>query len=87
MEEIVGHFKIYVNAGNLEACQSYFAELHAEYEDLPLDYLFQKVYIHACLKKQVAIVDWLMEMYETLDPIQKIAIRQVFSYGRHLLKR
>lgn len=50
--------------------------------------LFQKVYLHACLKRKQDIAEWLRtEMYPRLDPIQQIGLRQVFPYGRYLLAR
>ena len=50
--------------------------------------LFQAVYVHACLKKKRDIAIWLETIvYPTMDPIQQIALRQVFSYGKYLLKR
>lgn len=68
--------------------------LKAEYEALqenesqqPWDVIFKDVYLHACLKKRQAIVDWLLTVYESMDDISKIALRQVFPYGRILLKK
>jgi len=86
-DEIISFFKKYINDGSLEACQNYLQMLRDTYEDVPWDYIFQKVYIHACLKKQKLIVDWLMLVFTELPPIQQIAIRQIFSYGRTLLAR
>jgi trans-aconitate methyltransferase len=86
-DQIVSFFKKYINDGSLEACQAYLQELRDTYEDAPWDYIFQKVYLHACLKKQKAIVDWLMLVFTELPPIQQIAVRQIFSYGRALLAR
>ncbi len=89
VEAIIGNFKHYIDTASLDACQQYLQELTDEYESdsMPWDYIFQKVYIHACLKKQQAIVDWLMLIFTRLDPIQQIGVRQVFSYGRTLLTR
>ena len=84
-DEIISFFKKYINDVSLEACQTYLQMLRDTYEDVPWDYIFQKVYIHACLKKQKQIVDWLMLVFTELPPIQQIAIRQIFSYGRALL--
>jgi hypothetical protein len=86
-DEIISFFKKYINDGSLEACKNYLQDLRDTYEDVPWDYIFQKVYIHACLKKQKQIVDWLMLIFTELPPIQQIAIRQIFSYGRALLAR
>jgi hypothetical protein len=52
-----------------------------------LQYLYQKVYLHACLKKKVEIVDWLTSLFSTFDQVSQIAMRQMFPYGRHLLAR
>lgn len=84
-DQIVSFFKKYINDGSLEACQAYLQELRNTYEDMPYDYIFQKVYLHACLKKQKQIVDWLMLVFTELPPIQQIALRQIFPYGRKLL--
>jgi len=61
MNTIIGIFKTYINDNNLDALKEYLLELkETEYEPpIPWDYLFQKVYIHACLKKKRAIVDFL----------------------------
>lgn len=89
VDVIIGNFKHYIDNGSLESCQEYLQELTDEYEceSIPWDYIFQKAYVHACLKKQKAIVDWLMLVFNGLPPIQQIALRQVFSYGRSLLAR
>ncbi len=89
VEGVICNFKRYIEAGSLEACKSYLQEIIDEYENdsIPWDYIFQKVYLHACLKKQKSIVDWLMLVFNGLPPIQQIAVRQVFSYGRSLLAR
>jgi hypothetical protein len=51
-------------------------------------YILQKVYIHACLKKKTEIAAWLTTLFETeIDPINRIAYRQMFAYGRHLLSK
>lgn len=74
-----------VERGDLTALQAAFGELqNADEVDWPT--LFQKVYLHACLKGQRPIAEWLEStVFPTLDPIVQIALRQGFAYGRHLL--
>lgn len=84
-EDLIYIFKELINKNDLNAFRAYLDELLNEYTDIPWDYVFQKVYLHACLKKRKEIVAFLLEKFEDLDPISKIAIRQVFSYGRYLL--
>jgi len=66
-------------------------EGECERKDTPyVDYptLFQTVYLHACLKKKRDIATWLeTTVFPSMDPIQQIALRQVFSYGKYLLKK
>ena len=74
-----------VEQDKLEGLVDYL-EVYQE-SKLPWDTLFKDLYLHACLKKQRRIVDWLIALYETLPPIQKIALRQTFAYGRYLLSK
>lgn len=71
-----------VEAGDLSALQEAFRTL----EEVDA-WLFQKVYLHACLKGRREIAEWLQDVvFPTLDPIRQIALRQGFAYGRHLLR-
>lgn len=53
--------------------------------ELAWEYIFQKIYIHAALKKQKHICEWLDTLYVQLDPIQRIGIRHTLLYARYLL--
>jgi hypothetical protein len=90
MDAIVSIAKRFINVGNLDGLKEYFESVMTSTEsgeDLDYAYLFRHIYVHACLRKQVAIVTWLKELYETMDPIMKIALRQIFGYGEHLLRK
>ena len=90
-KNILNEAKQYVEAGDLDGLKQYYADLRAGASDINYvasDWLFQKVYLHACLKKKKHIVDWLMEVYNNeLDDITKISLKQLFPYGRWLLAR
>lgn len=80
--------KLIVERGDLLSLQEYFSMIMSGEVDalVEWDYLFQKVYLHACLKKKREIAKWLeKEVFLQLPPIQAIAIRQVFPYGNYLL--
>lgn len=83
--ELVRELKNLVERDSLEGLVEYF-EVYQDSE-IPWDTLFKDVYLHACLKKQKRIVDWLITLYEEMPPIQKIALRQTFAYGRYLLSK
>jgi hypothetical protein len=90
MEDVIGTLKTYIDRGNVDACkvavEEFLAEAATEGYEVPWDYMFQKVYIHACLRKQKEIVGWLTTLFETLDPISQIAVRHVFAYGNRLMR-
>lgn len=85
MESVVQECKEFINANRGEELKEYYEYLITT--DVQLDWpnLFQKVYIHACLKKRKDIADWLTTLFPQFDPITQIAFRQVFFYGRWLL--
>lgn len=88
-DHIVRTIKPFIEKGDLGALQ----EIWAEYKDntefpreVAWDYVFQKVYLHAALKKQRHLCAWLDEVFLEFDPIVQIAMRQMFAYARYLLK-
>ena len=88
---IIADAKRHINDGNLEELQTQVCALidNPELQREPdWPFIFQKVYLHACLKGKDEIAEWLTKaMYPMMDPIQQIALRQIFSYGRHLLRK
>ena len=88
---IIADAKQHINDGNLEEIQHQICQL-LDNPDLPSEpdwpFIFQKVYLHACLKGRHEIANWLhTAIYPLMDPIQQIALRQMFAYGRHLLSK
>jgi hypothetical protein len=88
-DSIIQDCKALINKNDLNALQEYYKELQeSEFDTVP-DWpnIFQALYIHACLKKRKEIADWLVPLFDTFDPITKIAYRQMFFYGRFLLSK
>jgi hypothetical protein len=85
MDGFLKFCKELIEKDNLEGLQEVYSE--SAHEQYPWEYIYQKLYLHACLKKKHRIVKWLNEMFEQFDPIQKIALRQMFSYGKYLLAK
>lgn len=84
-EDIVRILKRLVDNGDVTAIAEAVQDI--PFHELPMDYIILKVYLHACLKKQREIAEWIFNQAENrLDPIQMIAIRQMASYGRRLLE-
>lgn len=84
--EQIKDLKILIDKSDNYSFKEYLINLYFEQEDIDLGYIFQKVYLHSCLRKNIEISEWMKnECFSYLDPIQQIAIRQVFGYGKYLL--
>jgi hypothetical protein len=83
--EFVRDLKGMIERNNLAGLQEQL-ETYRDEASMPWDSLFKDVYLHACLKKKHDIIKWLEDLYEELPPIQKIALRQTFAYGRYLAR-
>lgn len=87
--DVVMEAKTYIVVGDLEGLKALWDEYQETDFGRPLawEWIFQKVYLYAALKKQRAICDWLDELFLELDPIQQMGLRQMFPYARHLLHK
>ena len=88
MDDPVFIIKKMIESDNLSGIQTVYNELlSGDYGEIDWQVLFKDCYLHACLKKRAAIAEWFTSVYEDFDPISKIALRQVFPYGRYLLAK
>ncbi len=90
--EVIYEIKKIINQKtySIQHLQDYWQDLqNMEFEVNPdWSFVFQKIYIHACLKGQAETANWLKTLFEEKsDPIQKIAYRQTYSYGKYLLQK
>jgi hypothetical protein len=85
-QHIVRELKLLINNGDLAGLKEHWAEYQETDfgQEIAWDYVFQKVYLHACLKKKLVIINWFMELYTLFNPIVQIAMKHVFLYGKYL---
>jgi hypothetical protein len=89
-EQLVSEIKLIVARGDIHGLQQVWKEYVYETDfgrELAWDFIFQKIYLHAALKKQKEICKWLDSIFTQLNPIQQITIRQMFPYAHSLLNR
>jgi hypothetical protein len=77
--------KEFINRGYLEGLEA-FVTANLD-KNIAWEYVIEKLYIHACLKKKADLADKVLEKVSLLDPIQQIAIRQMIPYGKWLLSK
>jgi len=88
-EELIKECKICITEGHLEGLQekwSTYQETDFE-KDIAWDYVFQNLYLHAALKKQWSICEWMDVLFKDFNPVIQIAMRPMFSYARYLLNK
>jgi len=88
--QIIDTCKAYINEKNAYGLQKYYEDLmNTEFPRSPdWPYIFRAVYLHACLKGLIEVAEWLeTHLYLQMDPIQQLALRQIFPYGKHLLAK
>jgi hypothetical protein len=89
-DHIIRSCKRFIDEGNTYAIQDYYRELlMSEFDRTPdWPFIFHRVYLHACLRGREAIASWMAtQLFPSMDPIQQIALRQIFPYGRNLLTK
>ena len=87
-EEIIKNCKQYIKDNNLEDLKLYYNNL----QELNINagtyqYIYQKIFLYTCIVGAEDILMWLVKLYKEFDQISKIALRQLFIYGKYLLKK
>jgi len=88
--EALKRLKTVIDQGDLDQFKEELICVSSELSNLSIDssFLFQKLYLHSCLKKKYKIASYLeKDIYPLLPEIEKISIRQCFPYGKYLLKK
>jgi len=90
-KQIIDVCKDYIETEQIDELQEYVINLKkiqiTDYR-LPIEYMYQQIYLHACLKKKHVIAEWIESIFPLIfDNIQQIGLRQMFLYGKFLLRK
>ena len=73
---------------DIEGLQEYWLSIQEKSNSIDWAYIFQKLYIHACLHGHREVAVWLRETFEkSADPLTQIAYRQTYVYANILLEK
>lgn len=91
-QSLLADCKALIERGDLAAVQEFVRGLREDYDwtDGQPDWawLYQKAYLHACLRKRRAIAKWLEGLFDSfLNPMEQIAYRHTLNYGHALLRQ
>ena len=90
-EEIIKTCKIHIKHRDLGLLKGYYFDLQdidiSTASGIAYEYIYQKIFLYACIIGVDDILKWLSDLYFDFDDIVKIALRQSFFYGKYLLKR
>ncbi len=88
-EAIIRDCKKIIEEGNLAYLQDMFEDILGMEDAKRRDwaYIFQKIYLHACVKGKEDVATWLKNnVFPLMDPIQQIACKTTFTYGTQMLE-
>ena len=88
---IIRECKKMIKNENLQELEEYYNTLD-KYQTfisnmVAYEYIFQKIFIHSCNYGNKEIIEWMFERYIEMDNIRKIGLRQLFYYGKYILKK
>jgi hypothetical protein len=85
-EEIIKKANSYIKDDDKINLETYYEYLYDNYVEYNEEYIYQKVFLYACTIGAKDCIKWLFSIYEDLDPIEQISIRQMFFYGKYLIQ-
>lgn len=55
-------------------------------EYIPREYVFKQVFLSACIHGKSEIIEWMLQVYRTMDPVAQIGLRHTLTYGKYMIK-
>lgn len=90
-KQIIDTCKDLIETNQIDELKEYIFNIqHINIQDyrLPMEHMYQQIYLHACLKKKQVIAEWIESIFPLIfNDVQQIGLRQMFSYGRYLLRK
>lgn len=80
--------KTFIEEGDLDSIKDILKDIinmlkTKEYR-INYEYIWQKCYLHCCLKKKTNIKDFFDEIYKSFDDVTKIALKPTMIYAKYL---
>ena len=83
-KHLIDEIKDAIDKDDLKEVQEMYDSIDFNDSQIPWDYVFQKVYLYACLKKKQKFIAWFENIFNQFNQIQQSAIRHTLNYGRFI---
>lgn len=83
-KHVIDEIKDAIDKDDLKKVKEMYDSIDFTDSQVPWDYVFQKVYLYACLKKKQIFISWFENIFHQFNPIQQSAIRHTLNYGRFI---
>ena len=83
-KHLIDEIKDAIDKDDLKEVQEMYDSIDFNDSQIPWDYVFQKVYLYACLKKKQKFIAWFENIFYQFNQIQQSSIRHTLNYGRFI---
>ena len=88
VDRYINYGEILIRENNTEELNNIYISLLNESPKFDLAYLFQKLFLKACLYGNKNTINWFINIYDKeMNSISKIGIRHTLTYGKYLIKK
>lgn len=88
MSHYINIIKYYIEQDDIDAIKNLIYEMVEENENkeyrINFEYIWQKCYLHACLKKKTHIKYLFNQIYDGFPEVTKAALKPTLIYGKYL---
>ena len=90
-DKLINEFKYYIDNEKYDSLYELYTSIIERYDETKeyrcnYEYIFQKVYLYACIKGKHEIIDFMKSIYETFGDVEKIALKPTIIYGKYITK-
>ena len=84
---IINELKSLIKEDNISELRLYYYEITNNSFDysLNLQYIYKEILLYTCYEGSEQMLKYMLDLYELLDDISKIALRQIFFYCKYIL--
>ena len=88
-DKIIREAKYHIENKQYDSLQNLYTDLmritSKEYRP-NFEYIFQKIYLYACIKGDKEVIEWMKKIYDTFGDVEKIALKPTLIYGKYIFK-